>query len=331
MELVIQGKLIDADIKDILETLRRETGYKYFKLIKEINGGDKLMVTCPWHKDGQENHPSCCVSNNDKDEKYEKGFFHCFTCGKHYSLPNVVAHCLGEDDVKTGEDWLVERFGNVFVKKSFDLTDIELPTSHITNNRQGYLDESILNNYNYYNDYMWERKLTKDVVDRFDVGYNPLNRTLTFPVRDERGGLVFITERSIDNKFFIIPEDVDKPVYLLYEVLKQDYPFVVVCEGQIDALTCWSYGVPAVALFGVGSSKQYDLLNKTGIRNWVTFFDNDFAGKKATNRFNKMIRKDVFVTNLSCSAVNKKDVNDLTIQEFDKILDDNGIYYRIDR
>jgi DNA primase len=330
VELIIQGKLIDSNVSEILETLRQETGYKYFKHIKECSGGDKLMVTCPWHKDGQENHPSCCVSNTSNDEKYEKGFFHCFTCGKHYSLPYVVTYCLGESDVSIGEEWIVERFGNTFVKKAFTLTDIELPTTK-NNKKKSYLNESILNDYNYYNDYMWQRKLTKEVVDRFEVGYNPNNRTLTFPVRDEKGGLVFITERSIDNKFFIIPEDVDKPIYLLYEVLKQEYPFVVVCEGQIDALTCWSYGVPAVALFGVGSSTQYDLLNKTGIRNWVTFFDNDFAGKKATNRFNKMIRKDVFVTNLSCNIVGKKDINDLSIQEFDKILDDNGLYYRINR
>jgi DNA primase len=113
--------------------------------------------------------------------------------------------------------------------------------------------------------------------------------------------------------------------------MKKNYPFVVVCEGQIDALTCWSYGVPAVALFGVGSSEQYKVLNSTGIRNWVTFFDNDDAGRKATNRFNKMIRKDTLVTNLSFGNINKKDINDLTIQEFDQILDDQGLYFRINR
>ena len=60
-------------------------------------------------------------------------------------------------------------------------------------------------------------------------------------------------------------------------------------------------------------------------------FDNDVAGKKATNRFNKMIRKDVIVTNLFFKDVNKKDINELTIQEFDKILDDNGLYFRYNR
>ena len=93
------------------------------------------MVTCPWHKDGQENHPSCCVSNTSNDDKYEKGFFHCFTCGKHYSLPYVVTYCLGESDVSVGEEWLVERFGNTFVKKAFTLTDIELPTTKNNKNK----------------------------------------------------------------------------------------------------------------------------------------------------------------------------------------------------
>jgi hypothetical protein len=72
-------------------------------------------------------------------------------------------------------------------------------------------------------------------------------------------------------------------------------------------------------------------LNKTGIRNWVTFFDNDDAGIKATNRFNNMIRKDTIVTNLSAKKFGKKDINDLTIQEFDTILDDEGLFFRINR
>lgn len=330
MDLIIQNKVIDAYTSDILETLRVETNYKYFKNIKQ-SGGDKLMVTCPYHKEGQENHPSCCVSNTS-DGEYEKGFFHCFTCGINKTLKEVVAHCL-DDTSQVAEEWLVERFGNVFVKKRFDLTDIELPNSKRPNSVKQYMDESILNQYNYYDDYMWKRKLTKGVVDKFEVGYNKDNRTITFPVRDEKGRLLFITERSIDNKFFIIPEDVDKPVYLLYEILNGgcNYPFVVVCEGQIDALTCWSYGVPAVALFGVGSKEQYQSLNKSGVRSWVTFFDNDDAGRKATARFNRMIRKDTIVTNLSANRFGKKDVNDLTMQEFDTILDDEGLFYRIDR
>jgi hypothetical protein len=82
-------------------------------------------------------------------------------------LRDVVAHCLN-DTLEVADDWIVERFGNIFVTKRFDLTDIELPQYKNTKvNKVNYIDESILDEYNYYNDYMWKRNLTKDVVDRF--------------------------------------------------------------------------------------------------------------------------------------------------------------------
>ena len=62
---------------------------------------------------------------------------------------------------------------------------------------------------------MWERKLSKEVVDRFRVGYDPQRRMLTFPVWDEKGHLVMITGRSVQTKMFHIDKEVDKPVYLL--------------------------------------------------------------------------------------------------------------------
>lgn len=33
---------------------------------------------------------------------------------------------------------------------------------------------------------MWKRKLSKEVVDRFEVGYDPKQNMLIFPVRDEK-------------------------------------------------------------------------------------------------------------------------------------------------
>lgn len=325
MDLIVKNKVVSASVREIIETLRAETGYKYFKTIKGNDNDDKLMVTCPWHKGGQENHPSCCVTNTEYSDKYEKGFFYCFTCGKRGKLTDVIAHCLNDTE-EVATDWLAERFGDIFIEKQLVLTDIDLDKKE-----KKYMNESILNKYNYYNDYMWKRKLSKEIVDKFEVGYDKDERSITFPVRDISGRLQFITERSIDGKFFKIPDSVDKPVYLLYEVVKNNYPFVIVCEGQIDALTCWTYGVPAVALFGVGSDTQYEILNKSGVRSWVTFFDNDDAGRKATKRFNKNIRKDVLVTNLSFGNINKKDINDLTIQEFDEILDKQNLFFRINR
>jgi DNA primase len=71
-------------------------------------------------------------------------------------------------------------------------------------------------------------------------------------------------------------------------------------------------------MIGTGSDVQYDILNNSGIRNYILCFDGDEAGDKAIKRFKKNIRKDVFI---SVKVIPRgKDVNDLTKEEFDKLV-----------
>ena len=63
-------------------------------------------------------------------------------------------------------------------------------------------------------------------------------------------------------------------------------------------------------------NNQIDLLNNSGLRVIYTMFDNDDAGKKFTNILNKRLRKDLFVINVPILYNNKKDINDLTYDEF---------------
>lgn len=102
---------------------------------------------------------------------------------------------------------------------------------------------------------MWKRHLTREVVDRFRIGYDKEKDAITFPVWDEKGNLVMITERSVTSKKFYIPSNTEKPVYLLNEVLKCGYNKVYVVESQINCLTLWSWGYPSIALFGTGSKE----------------------------------------------------------------------------
>ena len=91
MKLVINNHIIDASLNIILEHIRHATYNKYFDKI--IDKGDNLLITCPHHKDGQEQHPSCQIYNN-LDGDIEYGFCHCFTCGYKASLPQVISDCL---------------------------------------------------------------------------------------------------------------------------------------------------------------------------------------------------------------------------------------------
>ena len=306
MQLIIGNKVINAPITDILETLRKETGYRYFREVKLK--GNNYTVTCPFHKMGQESHASCQVFCDEADPKVEYGYFHCFTCGENAHLYDVVAHCFNQN-VDFGKEWLLERFGNTFIQYEETLTDIILDKPKKT-----FLNPSILEEYNYYHPYMWKRNLTKEVVDKFQVGFDPKTQSITFPVWDQFNNLVMVTKRSVNTKNFFIPEDVEKPVYLLNFLLQEKQTTAYICESQINALTLQGWGYPAVALFGTGSEQQMKILNKSGIRHYYLCFDGDTPGNKAINRFKKNIRKDVLVDVVRIPF--GKDVNDLTEKEF---------------
>lgn len=318
MDLIIRNRLIRTPMTNILAKLKEDCKYDYFKYIGKQKGND-IKITCPFHKNGQENHPSCHVFCDYEDPKIYYGTVHCFTCGKQVPLYTMVGYCLDGDD-DTGKDWLVDNFGDTFTDEDLFLDEIKFESKKLPK----YLDESILDQYNQYHPYMTERKLTPEVLFNFKIGYDDKLQALTFPVWDINNRLLFITKRSVNSKLFIIPEDVEKPVYLLNFVVNKNYPFVVICEGQIDALVSWSYHIPAVALFGASTTEhQIEQLKKSGIRNFVLMYDNDTAGRHGANRFKKLMGNNVLITDILMPV--GKDIADCTYDEYINILRYNGV------
>ena len=314
MGLRIRNKIITESLENILYAVRRELTNGLLKDI-DVKGND-IIVTCPVHKDGHERNPSCRIYNVEGDENTEYGQVHCFSCGYTASFAQLIGYVFGEGE-QWGEDWLIERYGNIYVQEEEYLPEIILDTKPNIS-KQTFLDENVLFDYDFYHPYMWQRKLSKEVVDTFRVGYDKERQAITFPVYDEKHRLVMVTARSVNSKRFWIPAGVDKPVYLLYYIIENRIDTAFVCESQINALTLWSYGFPAIALFGTGSYKQYEILRKCGVRNFYTCFDGDEPGQKGALRFRKNMPKDVFITELKMPV--GKDVNDLTKDEFISIL-----------
>ena len=307
MNYYIGNKIIDTPIEVILNQIKSEITNGKLKHIKKVDDND-IAVSCPIHKNGQEQHPSCMIYCKDNDDAVRYGTAHCFTCGYKANLAKFVGDCFDQDE-SFGKEWLVERFGTLY-NNNYNL----LPEFEITKSSPKYINESILNQYNYYHPYMWQRKLSKEIVDKFEVGYDKASDSITFPIRDEHNKLVMITKRNTKSKRFFIPKDVDKPVYLLNECIKENIDCVYVAESQINALTLWSWGYPAIGLIGTGSEHQYNILNKSGIRTYILCFDGDEAGDKGRNRFFKNIRDDVLIGYINVPK--GKDINDLTAEEF---------------
>ena len=308
MRIRIRNKVITEPIINILYQAKRELTNGKLKDIQKAHDAN-ILISCPCHKDGYEKHASCRVLADETCEELEAGYAYCFSCGYSAPFAQVIGDLFNEDKA-FGEEWLVERFGNTFVEQEEFLQEIVLDKPTV---KKEYLDEASLIPFDFYHPYMWKRKLSKEVVDRFRVGYDKERDAITFPVYDDRHRLVMVTARSVNSKRFWIPKDVDKPVYLLYDILERGVQTVYVCESQINALTARTWGLDAVALFGTGSEKQYNTLKKSGIRNYILLFDGDEAGRKGAMRFKKNMPPDVFITDVRLPA--GKDVNDLTYDE----------------
>ena len=177
-------------------------------------------------------------------------------------------------------------------------------------------DDSI-EQYKYHTNYWATRGISDEVVNRFDLGFDVQQNMVVFPIRDLSGKVAMITKRSVTSKYFYIEEARSKPVYLLYDIIKNNIDKVYVVESQINALTLWTWGYPAIALIGTGAEEQYKILRRSGIREYILCFDGDVAGDSGRRRFIKNMSDEILISVKELPR--SKDVNDLTKEQFDSL------------
>ena len=313
MRLTIDNKELNIDILDVLNRIKKE---KNILLSSIQDKGDYYRVTCPFHKGGQEKNPSCSVYKAI-DTDIMQGTWHCFTCGRSGSLLSFISGCLNIS-IDNSKKWLL---GSSYIIEN---TNIYL-SEPIKDNKIiiKYLDESILEKYNYHHPYMDYRKLNENVLSIFQVGCTEDGEYITFPCWDEHDKLVGITKRSTKDKKFILPKDWEKPIYLFNFLKRWNIDTAILVESQINCLTCWGWGFPSIALLGTGTEHQYDILNKSHIRHLILCYDGDYAGQCGSKKIVSNIRKDVIINNVIMPG--GKDINDLTEKEFIYLLEKNNI------
>ena len=316
----VNNHVILDDTQDILIELRKQlelNGVKRFA--KFIDSGNNIQTNCPFHKEGQERKPSFGINKNT-------GECHCFGCGWSGTLSEMISNCFGKDDFGVyGNKWLIRNFLSVAVESRPDIDVDFCRRKKITSETKKYISEQELDSYRYTHPYMYKRKLTDEIIDLFDIGYDKSTECITFPNRDINGNCLFIARRSVKTKFFNYPQDVEKPVYGLYEcnicakTIKNWFPNeIIICESMIDALTCWVYGKYAVALNGTGNENQFKTLRNMPNRKFILATDMDEAGLKARERIrqslgNKLVTEYVWDINVA------KDINDMNKEYFDSL------------
>lgn len=328
--MIINDIPFGVDLGDILTELQSQLHINNIPLINDIKDTpNNIQVTCPYHKDGQERKPSMGILKKD-------GTCHCFTCGKVATLQQMISHCFGHPDDMVGAfgwNWLLKNFITISVE---DRDDIDLDFDRGGNNlantsNDNFVSEEELDSYRYFHPYMYKRKLTDEIIEIFDIGYDKNSKCITFPIRDINGNTLFIARRSVVTKFFNYPQGVEKPVYGYYEIMrmrtgkfKELFPNeftcdeLIICESMLDALTCWVYGKPAVALNGLGNELQFKQLNSMPFRKFILATDMDDAGRKARARIKQRLQHKI-VTEYVWDVKVAKDINDMSKEMFDNL------------
>lgn len=317
--MIINDVQFNCELDDILTELVSQLRANGSQLIsKQRNSGDHIQITCPYHSDGMERKPSAGIRKSD-------GVFHCFACGEVHSLPEVISHCFGHyDDLvgKWGWQWLICNFATVQVEERKDV-DLDFSRNSVVRNRSvcrnQFVTEEELDKYRYTHPYMYQRGLTDEIIELFDIGYDRDMQAITFPVRDIHGNCLFIARRSVKTKFFNYPEGVEKPLYGLYEIMKfynERYSIseVIVCESMLDALSFWTIGKFACALNGLGNELQFKQLRKLPCREIILATDMDERGLAARERIRKNMKNTKIIAEYFFPE-GRKDANDCTKEE----------------
>lgn len=324
--------------EDILNKIHEINLYNGRDILREIRPtSNAIMFTCPWHKNGSERKPSCglIVRQKSKDS-LPVGYVHCFTCGKVATLEEFISNCFDiYDGGLYGAKWLSSNYLQIDIggRPKLDLTKtLSRLNNNYDSNALNYITEQELDSYRYIHPYMYQRRLTDDVIEKFDIGYdrnfllNPNNpkcfpmECITFPVKDINGNCLFVARRSINSKLFHYPDSAIKPIYGLYE-LKSFAPNnlgeIYICESMINCLTIWGYGKYAIALNGTGSESQLNDLKKLRYRKIILALDPDEAGIKGCHKIYNALKDTKIITRLLIPI--GKDINDLTKEEFENL------------
>ena len=81
----------------------------------------------------------------------------------------MISRCFGKDDLgQYGLNWLKNNFlGDILQQRDIYIdTDRKVVKNDFNKN---YIDEKELQQYRYYHPYMFQRKLTEEVIDLFDI------------------------------------------------------------------------------------------------------------------------------------------------------------------
>lgn len=140
-------------------------------------------------------------------------------------------------------------------------------------------------------DYFINRGLSKETIDRFNLGYDAEKNCVTIPYNHDCKGYVDRVLWDSNSKYYKHGNEIFN-VEALYKYHTADDIFfsggyVFVTEGQIDAMSFMEIGLEAVGIGGTNETIRLvnQLKEHSSNKALILALDNDKVGRRATGKF----------------------------------------------
>jgi DNA primase len=281
----------------------------------EAEYGTDYIIFCPYHNNNRT--PAGEVSK-------ESGLFFCFGCQTTRSLIELIMHMTSRTYFETVR----------FIKSKETETDIEAVINKALHQLPDFVqyDELLIKRLNKQAldspramTYFEGRRLTRESVIKFDLGYSEKQDSVVIPMQSPDGMSIGFVARTIEGKEFKNTPGLPKSKILFNLHRVKASKIVYVVESSFDAIRLDQVGFPAVATLGANvSSSQIELLKRyfTGV---VLVADNDDAGMIMAERLTEKMGNLVTIIRPDKKY---KDIGDMTDDEirtlefqFDNVID----------
>jgi DNA primase len=272
----------------------------------EAEFGNDFIIYCPYH-----NNTRTPAGEVAKDS----GLFFCFGCQTTKNLVELIMFTSNRSYFETVR----------YIKGKEQQSDIQTIVDKALYAPPDFVqyDELLIKRLNkqaldapramnYFNG----RRVTKDSVIKFDLGYSEKQGSVTIPIHSPDGMCLGFVARTIEGKEFKntpgLPKS--KVLFNLHRVKSSSIVYVV--ESSFDAIRLDQVGFPAVATLGANVSVSQIRLLEKYFNNVVLIADNDEAGSIMKDKLVEKLGHLVTVISLDKKY---KDIGDMDDDDIEKL------------
>lgn len=283
-------------------------------------GNVKFSCPFPGHSSG-DTTPSCFMNTGSKDPE-KTGLWKCHGCTREGNVIAFVAEHENISRQEAAKQLRDEYAPDFLRPKGGIRAEFEQRYARYQEKRHGEDTQVVNLGWDAYKPfevdwasfeddespdvrYMFDRGFTTETLTEWRIGYDPYTERIAIPVCDPDGNIVGIKGRAWrkgqkwKKRKYQILGDTEKSIraygkrygFEPYEktlvifgahMVPQGIKTLVLVEGELDAITLWQLGIPAVCTGSAHLSHTQSRIIRSLCDEVVVWYDNNTAGDNAT-------------------------------------------------